>query len=134
MNEIITSIVATSFDYKDFDYKDYEYDGLVITTNKQEIKIGIQNDQFCCENWGFLTSNDNYDDFKESELYSIEIVDEKQSIIDYNIEDDYSGSCLFVNIKTSKGLLQIVLYNEHNGYYSHDVIIFSNQLNFENSL
>ena len=27
----------------------------------------------------------------------------------------------FINIYTTKGLLQITIYNEHNGYYGHYV-------------
>ena len=31
------------------------------------------------------------------------------------------GGIMFVNFVTSKGVMQFVLYNEHNGYYGHDV-------------
>lgn len=39
--------------------------------------------------------------------------------------------CVFIDFETSKGKLQFVLYNDHNGYYGHYVTIKSNQLNIE---
>jgi len=35
----------------------------------------------------------------------------------------YEGDMLFYTIATNRGDLQFVAYNEHNGYYAHDVVI-----------
>lgn len=32
---------------------------------------------------------------------------------------------MFINIETTKGFLQFVVYNEHNGYYGHSVLLVS---------
>lgn len=40
-------------------------------------------------------------------------------------EDLDAGSAMFINVETTKGLLQFVAYNEHNGYYGHDVLLVS---------
>lgn len=40
-------------------------------------------------------------------------------------EDLDAGSAMFINVETTKGLLQFVAYNEHNGYYEHEVKLVS---------
>ena len=37
-----------------------EYDGFLIKTNKQNIRILILNGQNCCENWGYFSTNEEY--------------------------------------------------------------------------
>ena len=39
------------------------------------------------------------------------------------------GGVVFVNFDTSAGLFQLVAYNQHNGYYGHEVLVVSNELN-----
>ena len=36
-----------------------------------------------------------------------------------------AGSAMFINVETTNGLLQFVAYNEHNGYYGHEVKLVS---------
>jgi len=36
---------------------------------------------------------------------------------------------MFVDLKTDRGKLQFVAYNEHNGYYGHEAEVICNQLN-----
>ncbi len=114
--------------------EEFEFDGLEgykMTTSNQEILMGIDPDGQCCENAGYLMSEDDFSDFIGSELIRIETVDISLSVkvIDYlhnqNIDMD---SCMFFNFYTSNGMLQFVAYNEHNGYYSHQVSFISNQL------
>lgn len=40
-------------------------------------------------------------------------------------EDLDAGSAMFINVETTNGLLQFVAYNEHNGYYGHEVKLVS---------
>ena len=43
-----------------------------------------------------------------------------------NIQEDLdAGSAMFINVETTKGLLQFAAYNEHNGYYGHGVKLVS---------
>ena len=119
--EKILKIEETSFDGKD---------GFVITTDQQEIKLGIDNGQCCCENWGYFMSEDDLSEFVGSNLIAVKVVDTALKKWD-EIEDMYEGDAMFVNIETSNGLLQFVAYNEHNGYYGHEACVISKQVKEE---
>lgn len=111
-------------------------DGFKITTNKQEIFILIDNDQSCCEHWGYISSEDRFDDFIGAKILGINQVGLDLAI--KNVKDfDFSSdemSAVFINVETSKGTLQFALYNSHNGYYGHSYRIRSVQFNDEGSL
>lgn len=124
--EKILKIEETNFDGKC---------GFIITTDKQIVKLGIDDYQSCCENYGYFMSEDNLEDFIGAELLDIKITDtllKPNNEIDVN--DIYEGDVMFVNIETNKGLLQFVAYNEHNGYYGHDACVISKQLNYDTVL
>ncbi len=117
----------------DADPKDYSsYDGWQITTNKQIIRLLISNCQSCCENWGYLLSEDDTSAFVGSNLLDIKRVDEDMAVASIRPNlPEYgwdSGGAVFINIETSAGLLQFVAYNSHNGYYGHTVLIGSETL------
>ncbi|QNO00276.1 hypothetical protein QGX21_gp012 [Pseudomonas phage phiPsa315] len=100
----------------------YAYEGYEITLdNGQKIKMGIDNGQSCCENWGYIISEDNLAQFVGAEYYGIEAVG--QALEHVEIKDVYEGGIMFININTSEGVLQFVAYNEHNGYYSHNAVV-----------
>lgn len=108
-------------------------EGYKITTNKQEIYLLIDSFGQCCEDFGHFVSEDSFDEFIESELLDIKLVDTA-----LNVEAvkevlpsglDCGGDIMFVNLETNKGTLQLAVYNSHNGYYGHDVILKSNQIN-----
>ena len=99
------------------------YDGIRTTTDEGLILILITDWQSCCETWGYLSSLDNYDDFIDATINSINVVDDALEVTMVQLESNGIdvASCYFVNIDTDKGLLQFTVYNEHNGYYGHDV-------------
>lgn len=112
-----------------------DYIGFRIITNEQTILIGIDNQQRCCEKFGCITTNDDISDFIGSELKSISLVDkELNNLYIGNVAYMNEGGVMFVNLETSKGLLQFVAYNGHNGYYGHDAVIVSKQLNHEEEI
>jgi hypothetical protein len=122
--EKILKIKETDFD---------NFTGFQILTNLQTISIGISNEQQCCENFGCIITNDEIDEFLNSELIEISITDtvlnnKKIKELEYL---KYEGEAMFINLETSKGLLQFVAYNEHNGYYGHYDILISNQFFYE---
>lgn len=122
--------IIESIEYDDFNIGEYSsYEGLIIKTNKQEIKMGISNFQSCCENWGSIVSEDDFEDFIGSSLLNIYITDEE--LKSYDFDEYFSGDCIFINIETNKGKLQLVVYNDHNGYYGHNVTIKSTQLEYD---
>ena len=111
-------------------YDTHTLDGFEIITDKQTIMLGIDNYQDCCESWGYFLSEDNINDFINSNLINIKITDKQLKIIDdFDSTKSYEGDCIFIDIITNKGTLQFVAYNEHDGYYGHSVIIKSNQCN-----
>lgn len=114
------------------------YDGYEIITNTQPIFVGIDNSQSCCENWGYISSLDDAQDFIGAELLNIVRVDTALKTYSTNeytdlnfIGDEFT---MFVNFETSKGTFQLVCYNDHNGYYGHDAVIISKQLNVKEVL
>lgn len=126
--EKILSIEQTVFKVNENDWNEFE--GFLITTSEQIIKIGIENRQSCCETFGYLIINDEISDFINQELLSISVVDIalNTKVIDA-VSDLEEGDAMFVNLETSNGLLQIAVYNSHNGYYGHESIVISKQLN-----
>ncbi len=111
------------------------YDGYQIITDQQTIKIGISDGQSCCENFGCIITNDETKEFIGAELLGISITD--TALNNKKIEElEYldCGGAMFVNLETSEGLLQFVAYNAHNGYYGHEAVLVSKQLNCEERL
>lgn len=108
------------------------YDGYAIKTEGDSIYILISNMQSCCESWGYLASDDKFEQYIDAELLKLEVVSEDKAIID--VGDMYEGGAIFVNVETSLGLLQFAVYNAHNGYYGHTVRIISKELNLEDGV
>jgi hypothetical protein len=130
--ETILRIEETSFKTKENGWS--SFDGFQVITDKQTIKLGIESGQSCCEQYGYFMSEDDYSEFINSNLISIEITDTCLNTKKLEQEELYSPDCMFVNLNTSKGLLQFVAYNSHNGYYGHDAVVVSEQLNYEETL
>lgn len=108
-----------------------EYDGYAVETDEQTIYVLIDNGQSCCEQFGYLASDDDLDAFIGAELRELAIVDEALNTRMVEAEataksDD--GGIVFVNFVTDRGVLQLAAYNDHNGYYGHEVHILSKQI------
>ena len=128
MNEIIKAVREVS-NYKPEGCKWSGYDGYAIDTNNQTIYLLIENGQSCCEDWGYLMSHDNFDEFIGAQLLGLREV----SASEINGVPD-GAYTVFVNVETNKGTLQFVAYNDHNGYYGHEVRVVSEQLNMTESV
>lgn len=108
--------------------------GYEIHTDKQVVTMFISNQGDCCESWGVITTEDTLSDFIGAELLTLSTVDYEYKNHPLTKDDGFWGSedgggCIFIDVNTSKGKLQFVLYNQHNGYYGHSVTIRSNQFN-----
>ena len=124
MNEIIEKIEELeNFDFLKTNKPYNQFDGFKIKTNLQEIFLLIKNDQYCCEEWGYIMSEDNIEEFIGSELYTVRIAN--KALKTYEVLGDFQDEAIFINLETSNGILQFVIYNHHNGYYGHTVIIKS---------
>lgn len=114
----ITAIEEVTPKIKDPQYG-YEsgYEGYALTLDDgSAVQLLISNESQCCEQWGYLMSNDNLAEFIGAELLNVKTVDHQVS----GDGDPYRNT-VFVNIETSRGTLQFTAYNEHNGYYGHAV-------------
>ncbi len=126
MNKII-SITKMENDFE------FGWDGYIIETEKDTYKLLVDNYPQCCERWGYISSDDDFDKFIGQELAKIEIVDlnyNKQTISKMLKEKGvYSGDCVFVNLTTIDGdELVFAVYNSHNGYYGHTIWFVKNDI------
>lgn len=122
------TIIAVNVD-NDFSVKDKTYDhprhytGVHITlSDGREIKFGISTQQNCCENWNYLHSTDAASDYIGAEYIGLTEKDTWPASIPEKINGNDSGGFQAIDIQTNKGVLQFVVYNEHNGFYSHAVV------------
>ena len=107
------------------------YDGYKIKTEQDEYLFLIDNGQNCCEDWGYLSTPDELSDYIGADLLSVKRVTvndcAKDENLKYMMECKYDpANTMFVNVETSNGLLQFAAYNQHNGYYSHKVVLLKN--------
>ena len=103
-----------------------EYDGYKITTEKTEYLILIDNGQCCCESWGYFVSEDDTSDYIGKNLVDVALTDKalnNKKLTESGYYDNYGG-IQFVDFKFSDGsVLQFAVYNAHNGYYGHPIIV-----------
>jgi hypothetical protein len=124
IHEDVTFRVTREESYGDRKWtENTDFDGYAIETTHRVIKVGISNYQSCCENWGYLTTNDDLQDFVDTKLLGVKIVDTALKVEPIKEKDFYEASLMFVNFETSHGTMQLVAYNDHNGYYGHDAIV-----------
>lgn len=111
--------------------RDSDYKGIYITTNKAVLKFEIGADRQCCEYFGYFLYSEfdkPYEHFVGAEIYQIFISNdesENKKVFDITEGVEHSmydiDAAVFINVMTSKGKMQVVIYNEHNGYYGHEI-------------
>lgn len=108
-------------------YNDYQsYDGFRIKTSEKELILAISDGQNCCENWGTISTEDDFEEFIGTEIRNILITEGSlTSKLMENLSKEYvsSDDTEFITLETTKGTLQFAVYNSHNGYYGHSVYI-----------
>lgn len=103
-----------------------DYDGYRVTTVKHTFMVLISNEQNCCEEWGYLSSNDDLDYYIGAVLREVKLTDTalNQKVLDKPALEYFdSGGVQFVDFATNKGTFQLAVYNGHNGYYGHSVFV-----------
>lgn len=129
--------VNERFDVKCLERKSV-YDGYCITTDKHDFHILIDNEQQCCESYGYFSSEDDFKSFIGKDLVEVYLTDKALNTIRVEeIDDDYEyREIQFVNFKFASGaVLQFAVYNAHNGYYGHDIIFVKDkEIFFEDTL
>ena len=65
----------------------------------------------CCEN-RYMTTDDDLNELKGAKFLGVELKE-----VEMTDDQDQEHEIAFLDIKTDKGVFQIVSHNEHNGYY-----------------
>ena len=103
------------------------YDGYLIETNEHKYLILINNGQSCCESWGYFSSDNDFEDFIGKELKEVRLTDTALNQQRLNEIEPYGfdgGGIQFVDFVIANGdVLQFAVYNSHNGYYGHSILI-----------
>jgi hypothetical protein len=100
-------------------------DGYKVTTNEHTIHVLIDNGQSCCESWGYFASEDDLASFIATELREVNLTDtalHKEKVEETGYYED-GGGIQFVDFVTSQGTFQLAVYNAHNGYYGHGIVV-----------
>jgi hypothetical protein len=96
--------------------------GIQIVTNLRTMSMTIEQGQSCCEQWGFIESPEDLDNYIGAFLLEASVTDTQLDTTELP-DGVYVGSCVFVTFETSLGSLQFTIYNEQSGYYGHEVRI-----------
>jgi len=104
------------------------YDGYLIETDVDNYMVLIDNGQSCCENWGYIASEDDFSGFIGAELVDVKLTDTSLNTSKIDTANMYldCGGVQFVDFYTSKGVFQLAVYNGHNGYYGHGIMVVKN--------
>lgn len=109
------------------------YEGYTLTLDDNtRYDFLITNTSSCCESWGYGSMYDgDVEYFIGAEFIAVEVVDtdyKKVETVLLNGASLYDGDAMQVNVVTDRGILEIALYNIHNGYYGHRVIVMYNNV------
>ena len=91
----------------------------IVLKGDKELVFKISNGQSCCEVYGYYMMENNKEVNKLSNHIGSTVKNVEYCISD-DKEDDYKYNCK-ITVYTDKGDFMIILYNEHNGYYPHDI-------------
>jgi hypothetical protein len=100
-------------------------DGYKIETDQHMYQILINNGQQCCESWGCFSSDDNTEQFIGATLREVKLTDValNQRVVEESAYHEGCGGIQFVDFVTDRGTLQLAVYNAHNGYYGHKILV-----------
>lgn len=98
-----------------------KYVGVKIETNKEDILCLIESGNFCCEDYGTYISTDyELSTIIGKSITSIKLG--KESNIREPKSDDRDCNGVVIRVETERGLIKLVAWNEHNGYYPHQIL------------
>ncbi len=106
--------------------------GYEMETDQGFVTIAVDNVSACCESFGAVDNLPNLEYFNGSNIVDIQAVEvnEKGEWRDSKSLDnkigDYGEEVLeagFIKIVTDKDTFDMSVYNNHNGYYGHEVIV-----------
>jgi hypothetical protein len=102
-----------------------DMDGYMVETDKHKYYVLIDNGQSCCESWGYLSSEDDLAQFVGANLTEVKLTDKalNQRIVNESEYYEGEGGIQFVDFVTDRGVFQLAVYNSHNGYYGHGILV-----------
>lgn len=103
-------------------------EGFSIETTKHIFVVLIDDQSSCCESWGHIHSADDINEFVGAKLSKVRLTDKALNsiIVERHGHAEYGfdgGGIQFVDFLTDRGKLQLAVYNSHNGYYGHGIVI-----------
>lgn len=105
--------------------------------NTRFIFILIDSETRCCESYGYIESEDDISKFIGAKFDYMKITDNTlntkilNEIGKFENEDEfYTANAKFVDFYTNKGNFQLAIYNAHNGYYGHQILILDTDTNY----
>jgi len=104
----------------------FALDGYRVKTTQNIWYVLIDNEQRCCESWGYICSEDDPSYFIGAELMKVRLTDtalKSKMIENGGGYDCDAGDIQFVDFITNLGTFQLAVYNSHNGYYGHEILI-----------
>lgn len=94
--------------------------------NEKILDFSLSHESECCETFGMSLIPSDIQQFINKKILKI-------TKIKKNNKDD-EGSTYTIKIKTDIGSFKIIAYNNHNGYYTHDVNIEYDKVNIIDSI
>lgn len=109
-------------------FRGYLHEGVRVGTTHGDIRALISAGQQCCETYGGeIVSNDHSPDyFIGAPVFEVRVTDGSGEVHEDVGMGDYENAA-FIDIVTIRGVLQLTVYNHHNGYYGHDVILLDGE-------
>ena|SRR5260221_3933439 len=101
-------------------------DGYKVVTDQHTYLVLIDNETSCCESWGYLSSDDDLKHYVGAQLREVRLTDtalNTERVEASGYYDGDEGGIQFVDFVTDRGVLQLAVYNAHNGYYGHGIIV-----------
>ncbi|HDY67359.1 MAG TPA: hypothetical protein ENH85_06195 [Candidatus Scalindua sp.] len=100
--------------------------GIKITTTEGRIEFLIDNNQNCCEGFGYKITFGNLSDLIGHIPRYFEMEEESEKFKDDRFVRKLNIKFFIQTVDDHKAelKLQLSFYCEHNGYYSHNVLVF----------
>ena len=102
----------------------HDYEGYEVKTSDHIFQVLIDNESSCCEDFGYAITEDNPEVFVGANLLKVELTDTENSKFEAtgDVPTDFDcGGVQFVDFVTDIGVFQVAVFNDHNGYYGHDI-------------
>lgn len=111
-----------------------EFCGYKIKTNLRTLYLIVNSYKQCCESFGYscvsegvIITEDDIETFLQADLIDLDVSTENnqiKSLLKERFGLYETIYAVFIDVKTSKGVLQFTLYNSHNGWYGHEAYIY----------